>query len=108
MKCSETDHSLPEKLKANLRKKQKPFEMRNLLAVEKSELKLEPFESSKIRKDMLSGNLKCGEQIWIYHDAETNPCNPVACINPYAHVVIYVGSTEGIHEVVHISAAPIT
>ena len=91
-----------------MRKKQKPFEMKNLLAVKKTSLNLETFEDSKIRRDMLSGDLKPGEQIWIYHDSETNPCNPVACLNKYAHVVIYVGKTEHIHEVVHISTAPIT
>ena len=107
-KCSETDHSLPEKLADAMRQNQKPFEMKNLLAVEKSSLNLEPFEDSRIKKDMLSGQLKCGEQIWIYHDSETNPCNPVACMNPYAHVVIYIGKTGDIHEVVHISTAPVT
>ena len=86
-----------------------PFEMKNLLAVDKSSLNLEAFEDSQIKRDMLSGDLKRGEQIWIYHNSETNPCNPVACINPYAHVVIYVGNTDDdIHEVVHISAAKIT
>ena len=49
-----------------------------------------------------------GEQIWIYHDSGTKPCNPVACMNPYAHVVIYIGKTGDIHEVVHISTAPVT
>ena len=72
-----------------MRKKQKPFEMKNLLSVKKTSLNLEPFEDSKIRRDMLSGDLKRGEQIWIYHDSETNPCNPVACLNKYAHCVIY-------------------
>ena len=74
------------------------YEMKNLLAEENSYLNL----------DMLSGQLKCGEQIWIYHDSETNPCNPVACMNPYAHVVIYIGKAGDIHEVVHISTAPLT
>ena len=86
-----------------------PFEMKNLLAVDKSSLNLEAFEDSQIKRDMLSGDLKPGEQIWIYHDSETNPCNPVACINPYAHVVIYVGKIDDdTHEVVHIKASPIT
>ena len=77
--------------------------MKNLLAVEKSSLNLESFEDSRVQKDMLRGKLKCGEQIWIYHDSETDRCNPVACINAYAHVVIYIGKTGDIHEVVHIS-----
>ena len=107
-KCSEAEHFLPQKLTGNMRKKQKPFEMKNLLAVEKSSLNLQPFRNSQIKEDMLSGNLKLGEQIWVYHDSVTNPWNPVAYLNKYAHVVIYVGKREGIHEVVHISAAPIT
>ena len=74
------------------------YEMKNLLAEENSYLNL----------DMLSGQLKCGEQIWIYHHSGTNPCNPVACMNPYAHVVIYIGKTGDIHEVVHISTASVT
>ena len=54
---------------------------------------------------MLSGKLEPGEQIWIFHDHQTNPCNPVARFNKYAHVVIFIGETNGVHEVVHISSA---
>ena len=48
-----------------------------------------------------------GEQIWIYHDSVTNPCNPITCCfrNTYAHVVIYVGVNRGVREVVHIKKA---
>ena len=56
---------------------------------------------------MLRGHLSKGEQIWIHHDAESDPFNPVARMNPYAHVVVYVGPTEvdgrKVHEVVHVS-----
>ena len=92
--CSEEEHSLPEKVRDLMKKKQKPFEMKNLLAAVaegKSTLNLKPFEESQIKKDMLSGQLTPGEQIWIYHDSQTNPCNPIACINSYAHVVVYTG-----------------
>ena len=27
----------------------------------------------------------------VYHDGETDPTNIIACKNPYAHVLIYVG-----------------
>ena len=47
-----------------------------------------------------------GEQIWVYHDRETDPNNLMTCRNPYAHVFIYVGwrQLEGQikHEVVHV------
>ena len=92
--CSEEEHSLPERMRDLMIKKQKPFEMKNLLAAVaegKSTLNLKPFEESQIKKDMLSGQLTPGEQIWIYHDSQTNPCNPIACINSYAHVVVYTG-----------------
>ena len=82
--------------------------MRNLLAVDRSSLNLEPFEESHIKTDMLSGQLERGEQIWILHDSQTDRYNPVACMNAYAHVVIYIGKTEDVHEVVHISSAPLT
>ena len=82
--------------------------MRNLLEVDKSTLGLQPFQASQIKKDMLSGKLPPGEQVWIFHDSETNPCNPVAIFNTYAHVVIYIGAHHGVHEVVHIGSAFLT
>ena len=106
--CNEAEHKLPQKLTDSMRKNQKPFEMRNLLAVDRSSLNLEPFEESHIKEVMLSGQLERGEQIWILHDSQTDSCNPVACMNAYAHVVIYIGKTEDVHEVVHISSAPLT
>ena len=56
---------------------------------------------------MWRGQLNIGEQIWIHHDPRSDPFNPVALMNPYAHVVVCVGPTEingeVIHEVVHVS-----
>ena len=82
--------------------------MENLLNVDKSELGLQPFAASDIKKDMLSEKLPLGEQVWIFHDSTTNPCNPVARFNTYAHVVVYVGPHNGVHEVVHIGSASLT
>ena len=61
------------------------FQLKTLMETPKEELGLEPFGSSDIRKRLLAGQLPIGEQIWIYHDAQTNPWNPVARWNPYAH-----------------------
>ena len=66
-KCSESRHHLPEKIKDLMQRKLKPFEMRNLLEFGKSSLDLQPFEDSEIKRNMLSGKLKCGEQIWVFH-----------------------------------------
>ena len=107
MICSQKQHSLSKGIRALLKKKENPFEMKHLLDVEKSALGLQPFESSQIKEDMLAGKLRGGEQIWIYHDSKTNPCNPIARFNRYAHVVIYVGTRESVHEVVHVGRAPL-
>ena len=104
-KCSKLKHFPGTRIIELMKKKQKPFEMDNLIAVEKSSLNLQAFEDSDIKKNMLSGKLEPGEQIWIFHDHQTNPCNPVARFNKYAHVVIFIGETNGVHEVVHISSA---
>ena len=106
--CSEKEHPFDNKLTALLRKKQEPFKMKNLVNVDKSTLDLMPFEDSAIMKDMLSGKLEPGQQIWIYHDSQTNPCNLIARFNTYAHVVIYIGERNQKHEVVHIACAPVT
>ena len=78
----------------------------------KESLELEQFQTSRIKKNMLNGRLKVGEQIWIHHDAESDPLNPVARMNPYAHVVVYVGPSDvdgrKIHEVVHVSKKSMT
>ena len=105
MKCSQLKHFPGTQIIELMKRKQKPFEMANLIAVEKSSLNLQAFEDSDIKKNMLSGKLEPGEQIWIFHDHQTNPCNPVARFNKYAHVVIFIGETNGVHEVVHISSA---
>ena len=76
--------------------------MSSILDAPREDLKLEPFGDSQIKKDMISGKLQPGEQIWIYHDRVTNPWNLVARFNPYAHVVVYVGNNQ----VVHVSWAP--
>ena len=103
--CSKKKHYPDQELIDLLKRKQKPFQMKNLLDIEKSSLKLQAFDESDIKKAMLSGSLESGEQIWIFHDHQTNPCNLVARYNTYAHVVIFIGETNGVHEVVHISSA---
>jgi hypothetical protein len=42
-------------------------------------------------------DMQVGDQVWIYRDANTTSCNPVASIMPYAHVVVYVGNNEVVH-----------
>ena len=51
--------------------------------------------------------MKVGDQLWIYRDRRTNPCNPVAVIMPYAHVAVYVGVERGEKKVVHVERASI-
>ena len=107
----------PKEQVINLLKESKGKDLINLetlMAQDKSLLGLEPFESSRIKRDMEEGLLDPGHQIWIYHDSDTDPWNPVARLNKYAHVMIYIGVTEAmvssagrteIHEVVHVSAS---
>ena len=91
------------------------FSLETLMAQKKSVLGLEPFKSSQIKKDMEEGILEPGHQIWIYHDSETDPWNPIARMNKYAHVVVYAGFQEEItgdqkteiHEIVHVSKSSI-
>ena len=61
---------------------------------------------------MESEEMEVGQQIWIFHDGETDRWNCMANVNPYAHVVVFVGSrqekdrqgeTRIVHEVVHVS-----
>ena len=90
----------------------KPFELETLLQRERSSLGLEKFGMSQIKDKMLEESLEAGEQIWVYHNSQTDPCNPVARVNPYAHVLIYIGAkteerTE-IHEVVHMVMASLS
>ena len=56
-------------------------------------LKLEEFKTSSIRESIINGELEKGQQIWNFHNSNIDP-NLAARINPYAHVVIYVGSRE--------------
>ena len=58
---------------------------------------IEKVPFSELRKD-----LRIGDQIWIYRDRRTNPCNPVAVLMPYAHVAVFVGDDK----VVHVTKAP--
>ena len=72
----------------------RPFVFQDVLNLDKSQLDLQRFETSEIKHDMESGFLEPGEQIWIFRNSETNPCNPVARYNNYAHVVIYIGDAS--------------
>ena len=88
----------------------KPFQLASLMSRPKETLGLKMFKDSDIMKQLMNGELKMGEQIWIYHDSTTNPWNLVARCNPYSHVVVYVGHQDGqggerVHEVVHVSKA---
>jgi len=59
----------------------------------------------EVLQQIKAGNVKEGEQIWIYRDASTTCCNPVAVVMKYAHVVVYIGkhpTRDGIYEVVHV------
>ena len=106
-------HHLDTHIKTNFetKKEKKPFSLDKLMRKEKESLQLETFSTSSIKNRIETGQMEVGEQIWIYHDGETNPWNPVAVRNPYAHVVIYVGASSCIekgrnhivHEVVHVT-----
>ena len=45
----------------------------------------------------LQPDMQVGDQVWIYRDANTTSCNPVANIMHYAHVVVYMGNNEVVH-----------
>ena len=47
-RCSEQEHFLDQRIIELMTKKQKPFEMKNLLDVEKSQLGAQPFGTSEI------------------------------------------------------------
>ena len=111
--CSElVKHEVDPKLAAMMNK---PFTLASLLdELETGNLasRLEVFSDSNIYQNMESGNLKKGQQIWIFHNGETDMFNCVARINPYAHCVVYVGprivtgkhkEIKKIHEVVHVT-----
>ena len=106
--CSEMIHKMDKRIICLLKdsEKRKPFKLQSLMEMEKSELGLQEFKTSEIRAKILRNGLDIGEQIWVYHDKETDPANPIAQVNPYAHVMVYVGPREKkgevIHEVVHV------
>ena len=108
-RCSRLKHSVDKCLVELMEKchEPEPFQLKSLMEMKKESLGLEAFDKSDIKNKMLRGDLDRGTQIWIYHDADTNPWNPVARTNPYAHVVVYVGprNKEGktVHEVVHVA-----
>ena len=116
-RCEAKHQHKPREQIINLLKESKGKDLINLetlMAQDKSLLGLEPFESSQIKKDMEEGILDPGHQIWIYHDSDTDPWNPVAWLNKYAHAMIYIGVTEAIvgsagrtdiHEIIHVSAS---
>jgi len=86
-------------------KSETPFKLKNLMKQDKDQLGLQPFATSQIKSDIMAGSLRAGAQIWIYHDKDTDPWNPVARWNPYSHCVVYVGEKDGVHEVVHVYKA---
>ena len=111
------EHTMDKSLVEIMQRAQEPepFQLKSLMGMRKEDLGLEVFEKSDIKKKMLSGDLATGEQVWIYHDAVTNP-NLVSRINPYSHVVVYVGPRKDrnrelvldkngvqIHDVVHVA-----
>ena len=46
----------------------KEFELQSLMAQKKETLGLEAFKDSEIKRQLETGSLNIGEQIWIYHD----------------------------------------
>ena len=46
----------------------KPFQLHSLMTQNKKTLGLETFKDSKIKRQLETGSLNIGEQIWIYHD----------------------------------------
>ena len=108
-RCSRLKHQVDKDLVDMMEQchEPEPFQLESLMDTDKESLELEPFCESSVKRKMLDGDLDEGTQIWIYHDIVTNPWNPVARSNPYAHVVVYVGSQkkkgETIHEVVHVA-----
>ena len=85
-------HPLEEKLKSLLATTKGPNAF-SLTAFLKDGIENIPKMSfTDLRPDM-----QVGDQVWIYRDANTTSCNPVASIMPYAHVVVYVGNNEVVH-----------
>ena len=106
--CSRLHHNMDKRIIRFFKEsdKRKPFKLQSLMEMEKKKLGLQEFKTSQIQARILSGRLDIGEQIWVYHDKETDPANAIARVNPYAHVMVYVGPREEqgivVHEVVHV------
>ena len=106
--CSELDkHRVDTELTEMMNK---PFSLDSLDQIKPEDLKT--FRDSDIHQKMERGEMEVGQQVWIFHDSETDRWNCIANLNPYAHVVVYVGSrhekgrqgeTRIVHEVVHVS-----
>ena len=115
--CPNQEHTMDESLVEIMQGAQEPepFQLNSLMEMKLEDLGMEVFKKSAIKNKMLKGDLDTGEQIWIYHDAVINP-NLVARINPYSHVVVYVGARKDrngepvldrnrvqVHDVVHVA-----
>ena len=105
--CSRSEHSVDKGI-VEIMNKWSYRQLESLMERGKEFLGLQPWENSDIRKQMLEGTLKEGEQIWVYRDHQTAPKNPVARIMPYSHVMVYVGAQKkdkgvAVHEVVHVA-----
>ena len=108
-RCSElAKHKVKPELVKMLNK---PFVLQSLIDQVQPE-DLDMFCDSPIQEKLEKGDLEVGQQIWIFHSGQTDRWNCMARINPYAHVVVYVGSREEttsegdkkkVHEVVHVS-----
>ena len=107
-RCSQNlQHTLDKSLVEIMHRAEEPepLQLKPLMGAKKEDLGLEIFQTSDLKRRMLSGGLEIGEQIWVYHDAEINP-NSIAKRMAYSHVMIYVGPRQDeagneIHEVVH-------
>ena len=53
----------------------------------------------------IESELQVGDQIWIYRDRRSNPCNPVVLLMPYVHLAVFVGIEDGKKKVVHVTKA---
>ena len=92
-------HSIDEKQKILIgRCELKVFTLHEFLKDGIQQIEKTPFRE-------LEADLKVGDQIWIYRDGRSNPCNPVAVMMPYAHVAVFVGVEDGQKKVVHVTKA---
>ena len=57
-------------------KARKPFQLHSLMTQNAETLGLETFKDSNIKRQLETGSLKIGEQIWIYHDTG---CHNLRC-----------------------------